>query len=170
MNRDNNDFTIIPGISPEQDSRKDHDHKERYLRSTITAKLPLLRQRAYEFNDIPLHKRLFSIDGVIAYGSYCNSEREKIGDLDIGILYSYHGDEVELFNGEPRRYKSCRIYLDEVEHDPAAYDYGPDEIKAIANKKFGIDISPSSPYYYAQNKMMNYLKNGKNGGRINRIL
>ena len=168
MNRDDKDFTIIPGISPEQDSRKDHDHKERYLRKTIASKLPLLRERAYDFNDIPLHERLFSIDGVVAYGSYCNSDREKIGDLDIGILFSPHGDEL-LFPEESVRLKSCRIYLDKVEHDPRAYDYGPEELQHGVMQKFGMDkiMSRTGPYFYAENNVAAFLKKGIDGPKLN---
>ena len=79
MNRDDKDFTIVPGIGPEQDSRKDHDYRGRILRTTVTVKLPTLRERAYAFTDLPREKRLYFIDGLIAYGSYCNSKKKGSG-------------------------------------------------------------------------------------------
>lgn len=168
MNRDDKDFTIVPGIGPEQDSRKDHDYRGRILRTTVTAKLPTLRERAYAFNDLPLEKRLYFIDGLIAYGSYCNSDREKIGDLDIGILFSSHGDELPLPE-EPIRLKSCRIYLNQVKHDPKAYDYGTEELRHGVLGRFGMEklMSPTGPYFYAENKVISFLKNGVDGPKLN---
>jgi len=73
------------------------------LRSTAKKLLESIAQRAKEANDNP--DFVYSVARIVVFGSYINTDKEKLGDLDVAVelVPRYEGDdlaraEAEAFN------------------------------------------------------------------------
>ncbi|WP_022754717.1 hypothetical protein [Butyrivibrio fibrisolvens] len=131
--------------------------KKTYKRETIDNNIQVLRERAESYNMLAVdYKRVYSLDGVVLFGSYVNSNNNMIGGLDLGILCTYVGSDVEEFQG------NVRLYLDDSKYDVPDGRNPGDCISSLLKSKMSA---------YGYDKMISYLRYGKksncDGPRLN---
>lgn len=125
--------------------------KKTYKRTTIDNKIHILRERAESYNMLLApNERIYTLDGVILFGSYINSENDVIGGLDIGVLCTYAGIDVDEIQG------NVRLYLHDNDYGvPAGRKPGDCISSALKNKLSA----------YGYDKMISYLRYGRKSNR-----
>jgi predicted nucleotidyltransferase len=63
--------------------------KRRFKRKTADAALKMVKRRIAQANRNA--DFIYRIDKAVAFGSYINSDKEYVGDLDIAVYYSFKG-------------------------------------------------------------------------------
>lgn len=119
--------------------------KKTYKRTTIDNKIHILGERAESYNMLLApNERIYTLDGVILFGSYINSENDVIGGLDIGVLCTYAGIDDEIQG-------NIRLYLHDNKYEVPKGRKPGECISSVL-------VSRLSNYGY--DKMLSYLKNG----------
>ncbi|WP_022756221.1 hypothetical protein [Butyrivibrio fibrisolvens] len=125
--------------------------KKKYKRETIDNKIQILRERAESYNMLEFeYKRVYSLDGIILFGSYVNSNNDMIGGLDLGILCTYVGTDVDEIQG------NIRLYLHDNKYKVPDGRNPGDCISGLLKSKMSA---------YGYDKMISYLRYGRKSNR-----
>ncbi len=122
---------------------------KKFKRETIEKNIQVLKDRAEKYNELlELDERVYTLDGVVIFGSYINSDNLNVGGLDIGILCTYVGYDSDETQG------NIRFYLHRYGHSVPDGRKPGDCISKLSLVK-------NKLCRYAYDEMLKYLKYGR---------